>query len=40
MINVPLTKLGKLGDGALWGNNAFSIRYIVFEISQVEIFKI
>lgn len=39
-MNVPLTKLGKLGDGALWGNSAFSFKYIVFKVSQIEIIKI
>lgn len=36
---VPLAKLGKSAEGAGWGNNAFSSRYIVFEVTQIEIFK-
>lgn len=36
---VPLAKLGKSAEGAGWGNNAFSSRYIVVEVIQIEIFK-
>ena len=36
---LPLAKLVKSAEGAGWGNNAFSSRCIVFEVTQIEIFK-